>query len=305
MAQCTEPFNVPVVKRPVVDDPPPEKRPMRDEPEPKTKKRPVTDTLADAALSYARRGWKVYPVQPVTNGHCGCGDPLCAKPGKHPLSLLARHGYNDATDDESQIALWWDQQPDANVGLRTGVESGVYALDVDAKNGGLETLEKLIAEHGPLPDTPRSRTGGGGLHIFFKPSSALATRTIAPGVEIKAERGSVNLPPSRHASGNLYTWEQTGPLAEMPEWLIDLTKPREVIDAGREIAFIHEGERRNHLASLAGSLRRRGYNRELLQVMLLTANQHVCKPPLPDREVKDLARSYARKAINPKEKTNG
>ena len=37
-------------------------------------------------------------------------------------------------------------------------------LDVDPRNGGDARLEKLQEMHGPLPDTWKVATGGGGSH---------------------------------------------------------------------------------------------------------------------------------------------
>ena len=50
----------------------------------------------DAALAYARRGWRVFPLHGIVRGTCTCGHPDCSSPGKHPL---VRRGLYEATTD--------------------------------------------------------------------------------------------------------------------------------------------------------------------------------------------------------------
>lgn len=57
---------------------------------------------------------------------------------------------------------------------------------------------------------------------------------------------------------------------------------------------IPEGERNNTLASLAGRLRIRGLGEEEILQRLLTENQLKCKPPLPEEEVRTIAKSISR-----------
>jgi hypothetical protein len=73
--------------------------------------------LVQAALEYARRGWRVLPLHSVIDGVCSCGDKECGSPGKHPLT---RNGSKDATVDEETIRRWWTEAPEANVGIATG-----------------------------------------------------------------------------------------------------------------------------------------------------------------------------------------
>jgi hypothetical protein len=80
--------------------------------------------------------------------------------------------------------------PGENVGLKTGKASGTVIIDLDPRNGGMETLRRLQAEHGYLPPTRLHATGGGGFHyVLGYPEGVkeLPSRTIGPGVEVKAE----------------------------------------------------------------------------------------------------------------------
>lgn len=57
--------------------------------------------------------------------------------------------------------------------------------------------------------------------------------------------------------------------------------------------IITERARNNTLASLAGSMRRRGLQQEVIETALLEVNEAQCNPPLAEAEVKGIARSVA------------
>jgi hypothetical protein len=59
--------------------------------------------LRDAALGYAYRGWRVFPLHGFINGICTCGRAECSSPGKHPL---VRRGLYEATTDATEIQRW-------------------------------------------------------------------------------------------------------------------------------------------------------------------------------------------------------
>lgn len=127
--------------------------------------------------------------------------------GKDPLTA---HGYLDATADPEQISAWWARWPLANIGLATGAASGVFVLDLDRKYGGLVALGLLEDELGPLPPTPRVRSGDGGLHHYLAYQPGIGRyKTGWPGVEVLGDGGYVILPPSVHPNGARYEWEAT------------------------------------------------------------------------------------------------
>jgi hypothetical protein len=134
-----------------------------------------------------------------------------------------------ATPDE--LRRWWSRWPEANVGVVTGWVSALVVLDVDPRHGGDRRLAQLERTRGPLPGTVTSRTGGGGRHLFFAhPTHLVASRPLAPGLDLKAQGGLVVIPPSRHASGRRYQWEpgrdpDTVPLRDPPTWLVARPEP--------------------------------------------------------------------------------
>ncbi len=69
-------------------------------------------------------------------------------------------------------------------------------------------------------------------------------------------------------------------------------KPDQKIPAGENP--IIEGGRNKHLTSLAGSMRRRGMSETAILAALCEENKIRCNPPLPDKELKTIARSVGR-----------
>ena len=117
-------------------------------------------TWVDFARVYALRGWPVFPVHIAVRGKCSCGKPACTNKGKHPQTA---HSFYDATTDEDVIRTWGKvDYPVANIGIRTGKESGLVVLDIDPDKSGEESLRQLEAQHGPLPETATVRSGGKG-----------------------------------------------------------------------------------------------------------------------------------------------
>jgi Bifunctional DNA primase/polymerase, N-terminal len=159
--------------------------------------------LLRAALAYARRGVPVFPCEPG---------------GKAPLTY---NGFWDATTDSRRIGIWWGRWPEANIGVPTGERSGLLVLDVDPRDGGPESLAGLERTAGPLPETARARTGGGGMHVFFRYPAGEGVRNstgrLGPGLDVRGEGGYVIVPPSRTLGA--YEWLDRAPLTG-PAWLL-------------------------------------------------------------------------------------
>jgi hypothetical protein len=191
--------------------------------------------LLEAALGYAARGIPVYPVHwpgPTPGGvslACSCSPGLaCDRPAKHPL---LRHGVKEATTDADRIGRWWRRWPQANVGLATGV--CFDALDIDGP-AGLAAIGELQEAAGLRLPGPLVRTGGGGWHVWFRPTG-LGNRPPHGLIHVdwRGKGGCVLAPPSRHVSGGTYRWLvglDQAPLAEVPAAL------RQLLDPARPLA---------------------------------------------------------------------
>jgi hypothetical protein len=261
---------------------------------------PADARPVSVALDYAARGWAVIPLHTAdAAGRCSCRSRACRNPGKHPRT---GNGVKDRSTDSGQIRRWWSQWPEANVGVATGADSGLVVLDVDMDKKGFETLDRLQAEHGPLPTTPAVLSGGGGYHLYLRhPGGRIANSVgrLGQGLDLRGDGGYVVAPPSVHASGEKYVWAPERPcdlpLAPLPAWLRDRVGDarRSATPRGND-ASIPEGCRNDTLTRLAGRLRRDGLSEAALNAALQATNAEQCDPPLDEAEVAKIAERIAR-----------
>lgn len=181
-------------------------------PPPPPGKRPrPTSLLGKAALSYAEKGYRVFPLEPK---------------GKTPRT---EHGVKDATTDLERVAAWWRQMPDANIGIATG--QGLLVLDIDGAEGEA-SLAELTDLYGPLPPTPTQKTGK-GRHYLFKvdgPVKNSASR-IGKGIDTRGDGGYIVGGPSIHPNGDAYAWDTDArpsklEAAPCPAWILDALRPK-------------------------------------------------------------------------------
>lgn len=164
------------------------------------------NNFVEIAMSLRRLGYSVIPIQPKS---------------KKPIVSWKR--FQNKSAGEVEIKAWAKSSPDCGIAIVTGKVSGaLVVLDVDPRNGGDKTIE---GKH--LPPTPTVKTGGGGLHYYYRHDAELPSGPIAPGLDLKAEKGYVVAPPSIHPSGNPYAWaDGLTPTdlerAPVPEWILQL-----------------------------------------------------------------------------------
>jgi hypothetical protein len=265
--------------------------------------------LLTAALDYARKGFRVFPLHSVhDHGRCSCGRQACGSPGKHPRNW---NGLKGATTKEAQILTWWKKFPDANIGIRTG--TGLLVLDVD-EDEGEDSLRELEEKHGKVPETWECLTGR-GRHLYLKSPTDKYTKSsrslIGAKLDVRCEGGYVLAPPSRHYFGNRYEWECTCHpedilMAEAPEWLIRLASARKKSKGRWGSTFkpvLHIGERNETLFKEACHLRDLGLSRDRVEHYTRLRNRCDCQPPLEDSEVETLLRSaFSYSKRNPRKK---
>jgi Bifunctional DNA primase/polymerase, N-terminal/AAA domain/Primase C terminal 2 (PriCT-2) len=173
-----------------------------------------------SAIHYAERGWQVFPAPQGTK--------------KSHKSAKFSDGRNwGATTDADEIRRDFAQWPEANVGVPTGKISGIWVLEADTPEGhdvdGITSLRALEAQHGKLPDTLTAVSPTGSLHYYIKhPGGDIKIKNsaseIAPGVDVRGDGGMVIAPPSIKPGVGSYRYINWVPIAETPEWLVDLAK---------------------------------------------------------------------------------
>lgn len=172
----------------------------------------------------------IFGLHPIVNGKCSCGDDECPTTGKHPIASGWQH-----------TPLWSDDQLDCMESLGhfdTGygvLVSGLLVIDVDARNGGVESFEKLCAALqcdllGDAGLAVATGSGNGSMHLYYRaPSAALMQHhNEYHGIDFKSS-GYVVGPESLHASGSRYTVIHGAPsqITEAPDALIELLKKPE------------------------------------------------------------------------------
>jgi hypothetical protein len=195
----------------------------------------------DRALALAAKSIPVFPCRNLP----GNADD------KKPYTL---HGFKDASTNPDVVAQWWQQYPDALIGVPTGERFVVLDLDL-AKH--VEALKWYEDNRDRLPRTRTHVTRSGGRHLLFEPHSAIKNTAS------KIERGV----DTRGAGGYIIWWPAEGlpvlhggNVTEVPEWLAELMRPRR---PKLELIVKHGPIRRsNPSKKLEGILRRMSEARE-------------------------------------------
>lgn len=241
-------------------------------------------------LRMADNGFRLFPIE---------------KQGKHPL---LRKWPERATCDANTLRAWMQEYPGCNWALACGAASGVFVLDVDGPEGEA-AISRLIGQHGnDWTETLKVKTAR-GMHLYFKyPECTIrnSTSKLAQGLDVRGEGGYVLVPPSVHPGGLIYCWAESGEGTQIlpaPAWLLEmLTAPARRMSPTSEggVDIIPEGQRNATLAKLAGAMRRPGMTPQAIEIALLAENAGRCCPPLPETEVREIAKSVSRYAPVPK-----
>ena len=237
--------------------------------------------MLEAALRYASWGWPVLPLQPNS---------------KIPATA---HGVHDATTDPEQITKWWGRDPSMNIGVAAGKASGLLVFDVDPRNGGEAGWDAWVAANGPHPDGSMQLTAGGGYHFLGQYTDAMRSCKLATGVDLLSDGRYFVVHPST-IDGRSYEWEGScdphdgvGPFPIPGAWLAAY-QGRRTDTQQRTPDTILQGGRNEGLLSAGGTMRNAGFSEEEILSALLVMNERRCDPPLPETEVRRVAKSASR-----------
>ncbi|MEX2225315.1 MAG: AAA family ATPase [Dehalococcoidia bacterium] len=259
------------------------------------------NALLEAAKTRALGGACVVPLWSTdASGVCKCPKRTeCPSPGKHPRTM---RGLLEASADPTTLDRWWEQWPDANVGVRTDDEP---RIDIDL----IEVADAVLAAFPELPQiTEVVRTRKRGLHIAIRcagvPTQKLLLEDGRAFGDLKAVGGYVLVPPSRVGASHYELLSPPGvrpiEVADSIAWLRDTLAgcghtlrhtPQKA--AFRDVgAMVGEGGRHAAITSHAGWMWTEGISPEAFRAALQAVNRAICTPPLAEQEVDDIARYF-------------
>lgn len=199
-------------------------------------------TALDYALAYINIGWWVLPLAAKT---------------KHPAGWLVKNGVHGASNNPEVVRDWFTRFSDCGIGIAMK-QSGLVGIDIDPRNGGYETIERLESIHGQLVSDVTAITGGGGEHrVFISQLVDGLPGKLGAGIDVKCD-GYLCVEPSIHPNGRQYLWEgSSDPLegcipSSLPGWIRDLA--RQTVVAPESIAamrFVDDKQIEDLRAALA------------------------------------------------------
>lgn len=254
----------------------------------------MSNELLDAALLYASFGLKVFPLIPRD---------------KHPA---IKGWQSKATTDESQIRQWWTNNPNYNVGIKTG--DGLCVIDVDDKPDkhpvlGSDMLRDWEMEHGEISETVCAKTGTGGMHYYFNVGDThidgCQSDTIF--IDLRCDGNLIVAPPSIHPDTGLrYEWDispEDMPIAKASstdkaciQWVYDNRRGADKDGKKEKVKMpkkqVKDGEGRNNFLYEQGcSARAKGSDDDMIFAWLTSLNKLKCNPPLSDAELNKIINS--------------
>jgi hypothetical protein len=177
---------------------------------------------------FIEAGFRIFPIWPTDkNGNCTCGKEHCIGAGKHPRS---QNWPSSPNWDEEQLET---MEQFSSLATHYGVVcKGMLVIDVDARNGGVESFKKLCKaipqldlEAGLVVTTG---SGGGSRHYYFSVDqsiSLLSHHPEYPGVDFQHGSKYVVGPGSKHKSGKTYTADGSPyDIGPAPDALVDLLR---------------------------------------------------------------------------------
>lgn len=132
--------------------------------------------------------------------------------------------WNKVTNTPSQLDVFRGY----NIGIVTGVTSGITVLDLDVKDDGIKMWSRISSAF-PEVVTPIVKTPSNGLHIYFRYNKRLHSfsrytlRGKRIGWDLLNNDRQCVAPPSI-SSGKKYKWivhPAEASFASMPKWLED------------------------------------------------------------------------------------
>ena len=251
----------------------------------------------EQTIKMAQAGLYVYPIIPN---------------GKQPIK---NYSYLKATKDIELIESWFRQEPNINIGINLS-KSGLVVVDIDNHHNDLNIpLESLSNLGYNLPSDYVELTQSGGLHYYFrsnKPVKPTRKTKFIAGVDLLSDF-VVSSPSNNYKVLNGATLSD---IPEVPRWIIKALDNRAMPTDKMEdnhysykkyytgylldeiVKGVDSGNRNNWIASIFGKLLRAGASPKNAYSLLQLINDNYVQPPLPSKELDNVAESILKRFIN-------
>ena len=223
----------------------------------------MVNEIYEMVLKYRKHGWSIFPVNS----------------DKKPLVEWKKYQTEFASDE--QLEEWFNVKNPPNIGVATGEISNLTVVDVE-KGGKWE--------HYPV--TLTSRTGGGGVHLFYRHGNVQNSTRIHPLTDIRGNGGCIVLPPSLHHSGAKYEWIRKEDEQPFPYQMFNLS-PNKNTDWEKLLVGTAEGSRNETASKVIGKFLSATSHKDWHTVawdMTVLWNQRN-KPPLGEKELRSTFNS--------------
>lgn len=199
---------------------------------------PTPAPLITGFRSAVEAGFLVCPAQPGSK-YQFTDDPTKAARLYFPEAIPAR-----ATDQLDVVVAWSERIADVYAGQRTNlanikgvVQAGFVVVDVDPRNGGMDSLDKFQRDVCPLPQATytwlTASTTPGRNFVLTIPTDVDLSKTLSrhgyPGLEFHLAGAVVMLPPSHRCdTGRAYQVVDSSAPAPAPDAFVKWLKSFEV-----------------------------------------------------------------------------
>lgn len=246
--------------------------------------------ILDSALRLAEKGLRIFPLAPNTK-----------VPPKGFLNF-----QDKATTNQEQIRLWWDENPEYNIGISTKY---LVAVDVDCGPGkvGAESQLNLELSGKIFPDTFIQKTPSGGSHYVYRVNNPIkqGTSILGKHIDIRAFGGYI-VGSGSLIDGTPYT-DNDFEVDVCPAWIVDTCglhedKPKQKVseDAAAIRARIilnslpvsEMGDRNHDAFKAACLLKDAGVSKTLCKYLMI--EHFKSEPPLENSELTQVVSSAYR-----------
>lgn len=237
-------------------------------------------------------------------------------PVRGKKSLVAWKQFQERLPTAGEMSSWNSIEGVTGIAGAMGKVCGGMIIDCDIKDPD-NTCDPEIIKRLKAEGYPETLTGSKGSQFLVQWDSTLeytSNAGVLKGLDIKAQKGYVLLPPSEalygqdeleyaHFNGNKYEWikEWRGEeLKPFPVWLLDLIKskkPKEKLNYSEAIKGTTIGNRNDLAVRLIGKYLYDCKTDEDFAVAweAIKAWNTQCQPPLPEEELKNKFDFYANK----------